>query len=300
MLATETVIFVSLCYIGVLFGIAYYGDKRADIGRSIISNPYIYALSLAVYCTAWTFYGSVGRAASAGPAFLTIYLGPTLMVTLGWLVLKKIIRISKIHRITSIADFIGSRYGKSMTLGGVVTVIAVLGIIPYISLQLKAISSSFLLIHQYPSIKPLSAPGSIGLWSDTTFYVALFLAVFATLFGTRNLEATERHEGLVAAIALESIVKLVAFMAVGTFVTFLIYDGLADLSQRAMASPELRLLMTLPEGCRCIFQLVRPHFSVHDGHRFSSPPVSGHGGGKCQRSPPEQGHLAFSPLPSGH
>ncbi len=226
MLATETVIFVSLCYIGVLFGIAYYGDKRADIGRSIISNPYIYALSLAVYCTAWTFYGSVGRAASAGPAFLTIYLGPTLMVTLGWLVLKKIVRISKIHRITSIADFIGSRYGKSMTLGGVVTVIAVLGIIPYISLQLKAISSSFLLIHQYPSLKPLSHPGSIGLWSDTTFYVALFLAVFATLFGTRNLEATERHEGLVAAIAFESIVKLVAFIAVGTFVTFFYTTGL--------------------------------------------------------------------------
>ena len=130
MLATETVIFFSLCYIGILFGVAYFGDKRADVGRSIISNPYIYALSLAVYCTAWTFYGSVGRAASDGPAYLTTYLGPTLMATLGFLVLKKIIRISKIHRITSIADFIGSRYGKSMTLGGVVTVIAVLGIIP--------------------------------------------------------------------------------------------------------------------------------------------------------------------------
>ena len=245
MLATETVIFVSLCYIGVLFGVAYYGDKRADMGKSIISNPYIYALSLAVYCTAWTFYGSVGRAASAGPAFLTIYLGPTLMATLGWLVLKKIVRISKIHRITSIADFIASRYGKSMTLGGVVTVIAVLGIIPYISLQLKAISTSFLLIHQYPSLKPLQLPGGIGIWGDTTFYVALFLAVFATLFGTRNLEATERHEGLVAAIALESIVKLVAFLAVGTFITFFIYDGLADIGRKAAASPELRLLMTL-------------------------------------------------------
>jgi Na+/proline symporter/signal transduction histidine kinase len=246
MLETETVIFVSLCYIGVLFGIAYYGDKRADIGRSIISNPYIYALSLAVYCTAWTFYGSVGRAASAGPAFLTIYLGPTLMATLGWLVLKKIIRISKIHRITSIADFIGSRYGKSMTLGGVVTVIAVLGIIPYISLQLKAISTSFTLIHQYPAVKPLSDPGSFRIWSDTTFYVALFLAVFATLFGTRNLEATERHEGLVAAIAFESIVKLVAFLAAGTFVTFFIFDGLGDIGTKALASPELRPLMTLP------------------------------------------------------
>ncbi|BBO66963.1 sodium:solute symporter [Desulfosarcina alkanivorans] len=246
MLETETVIFVSLCYIGVLFGIAYYGDKRADIGRSIISNPYIYALSLAVYCTAWTFYGSVGRAASAGPAFLTIYLGPTLMATLGWLVLKKIVRISKIHRITSIADFIGSRYGKSMTLAGVVTVIAVLGIIPYISLQLKAISTSFIMIHQYPSIKPLSYSGGFSIWSDTTFYVALFLAVFATLFGTRNLEATERHEGLVAAIALESIVKLVAFLAVGTFVTFFMFNGFGDLGQKALASPALRLLMTLP------------------------------------------------------
>jgi Na+/proline symporter/signal transduction histidine kinase len=246
MLATETVIFVSLCYIGVLFAIAYYGDKRADIGRSIISNPYIYALSLAVYCTAWTFYGSVGRAASAGPAFLTIYLGPTLMATLGWLVLKKIIRISKIHRITSIADFIGSRYGKSMTLGGVVTVIAVLGIIPYISLQLKAISSSFLLIRQYPQLRPLSHVEGITIWSDTTFYVALFLAVFATLFGTRSLEATERHEGLVAAIAFESIVKLVAFLAAGIFVTFFIYNGFHDLGSQAMASSKLRPLMTLP------------------------------------------------------
>ncbi len=247
MLATETVIFVSLCYIGALFGIAYYGDKRADTARSIISNPYIYALSLAVYCTAWTFYGSVGRAASAGPAFLTIYLGPTLMATLGWLILKKIVRISKIHRITSIADFIASRYGKSMTLGGVVTVIAVLGIVPYISLQLKAISSSFLLIRQYPSLETLPQSASIGIFSDTTFYVALFLAVFATLFGTRNLEATERHEGLVAAIALESMVKLVAFLAVGIFVTFFLYNGFADLGRRAMASPELRLLMTLPK-----------------------------------------------------
>ncbi|BBO87363.1 sensor histidine kinase [Desulfosarcina ovata] len=248
MLATETIIFVSLCYIGVLFGIAYYGDMRADAGRSIISNPYTYALSLAVYCTAWTFYGSVGRATSAGPSFLTIYLGPTLMTTLGWLVLKKIIRISKTHRITSIADFIGSRYGKSMTLGGLVTVIAVLGIVPYISLQLKAISTSFLLIHQYPSLKPYTHPVSISVLSDTTFYVALLLAIFATLFGTRNLEAAERHEGLVAAIAFESIVKLVAFLAVGIFITYFIFDGFRDIATRAMAFPELRLLMTLPEN----------------------------------------------------
>jgi Na+/proline symporter/signal transduction histidine kinase len=252
MLALETAVFVSLVYIGTLFGLAYYGDRRADAGKSIISTPYVYALSLAVYCTAWTFYGSVGRAASTGPAFLTIYLGPTLMTSLGWLVLKKIIRISKVHRITSIADFIASRYGKSMTLGGVVTVIAVLGVIPYISLQLKAISASFQLIHQYPAWQPLSQAAGISIWRDNALYVALILALFAILFGTRNLEATERHEGLVAAIALESVVKLVAFLAVGIFVVFFLYDGFADLGRQAMASPALRPLMTLSTGAGAI------------------------------------------------
>ena len=120
------------------------------MGRSITSNPYIYALSMAVYCTAWTFYGSVGRAVASGPSFLTIYIGPTLMIALGWFVLRKIIRISKTQHITSIADFIASRYGKSPTLGGVVSIIAVIGIIPYISIQLKAISNSFHLMIGQP------------------------------------------------------------------------------------------------------------------------------------------------------
>ena len=137
MLETETVIFVSLCYIGALFGIAHYGDKRATIGQSIISNPYTYALSLAVYCTAWTFYGSVGRAVAAGPTFLTIYIGPTLMIALGWFVLRKIIRISKVQRITSIADFIASRYGKSPVLGGAVTIIAVAGVTEAITVGIR-------------------------------------------------------------------------------------------------------------------------------------------------------------------
>ena len=140
MLEDWAILLLSLGYLGVLFGIAYFGDRRADTGRSIISNPYVYTLSIAVYCTAWTFYGSVGRAASTGVGFLPIYLGPTLMAALWWFVLRKIIRIAKIHRVTSIADFIGSRYGKSSLLGGLVTIIAVVGIMPYISLQLKAIS----------------------------------------------------------------------------------------------------------------------------------------------------------------
>ena len=137
-------------YVSLLFAIAYYGDRRSDTNRSLIANPFIYALSIAVYCTAWTFYGSVGRAATSGVGFLPIYLGPTLMFTLGWVVLRKIIRISKVHHITSIADFVSSRYGKSHMLGGLVTVIAVIGIIPYISLQLKAVAASFNVLLHYP------------------------------------------------------------------------------------------------------------------------------------------------------
>ncbi len=152
MLQGWAIISVAFAYLGVLFAIAYYADKRADAGHSIIANPYIYALSLAVYATAWTFYGSVGRAASDGVGFLPIYIGPTLMIVLWWIVMRKVIRISKVNLITSLADFIASRYGKSALLGGLVTIIAVVRIIPYISLQLKAISASFTIFLQYPEI----------------------------------------------------------------------------------------------------------------------------------------------------
>lgn len=229
MLQGWVILVVSFAYLGVLFALAYYGDKRADLGRSIISNPYIYALSLAVYCTSWTFYGSVGRAANTGIGFLPIYLGPTLMAILWWLVLRKIIRISKTYRITSIADFVASRYGKSTLLGGLVTVIAVVGIIPYIALQLKAVSNSFTILLQYPDIVMPAALEAVPMLQDTTLYVALLLAVFTILFGTRHLDATERHEGMVAAIAFESVVKLLAFLAVGVFVTFGLYNGFGDI-----------------------------------------------------------------------
>ncbi len=248
MLETGTILFVSFLYMGLLFAIAYYGDRRADAGRSIISNPYIYALSMAVYCTAWTFYGSVGRAADAGLGFLPVYIGPTLAATLGWLVLRKIIRISKVHRITSIADFIASRYGKSTTLAAMVTVIAALGIVPYIALQLKAVSTSYLIVRGYPDITMPGVSTGFPVFSDTAFYVALILALFAVLFGTRHLDATERHEGLVAAIAFESVVKLAAFFAVGIFVTYGIYDGFGDLIGRAARMPALNSRLTLGGG----------------------------------------------------
>ena len=247
MLQGWVIVTVSFAYLGVLFAIAYYGDKRADAGRSIIANPTIYALSLAVYCTTWTFYGSVGRAASTGIGFLPIYLGPTLMAGLWWFVMLKIIRISKVNRITSIADFVASRYGKSQMLGGLVTVIAVIGIIPYISLQLKAVSNSFTILLHYPEIVMPAKAGAQPLLQDSALYIAMILAAFTVLFGTRHLDATERHEGMVAAIAFESLVKLLAFLAVGAFVTFGIYDGFGDIFDRAEAVPRLKALMTVAD-----------------------------------------------------
>nr|WP_290665343.1 sensor histidine kinase [Ardenticatena sp.] len=236
----------SLTYISILFAIAYYGDQQAERGRSLVDNPYIYALSLAVYCTAWTFYGSVGRAAINGADFLPTYLGPTLMAALWWFVLRKIIRISKTQRITSIADFIASRYGKSTLLGGLVTIIAVLGITPYISLQLKAVSVSFTLLWHYPTLT-LPELETIPLLRDTGFYVASMMSLFAILFGTRHLDVTEHHEGLVLAIAFESVVKLVAFLLVGIFVTFGLFGGPGNLFQAAAEHAELRALFTFPD-----------------------------------------------------
>ncbi|MCC6531949.1 MAG: histidine kinase [Burkholderiales bacterium] len=244
MLQGWVIVLTSFAYLCLLFAIAFYGDRRADRGRSIIANPYIYSLSLAVYATAWTFYGSVGRAAADGIGFLPIYLGPTLMAVLWWMCLRKIIRISKVNRITSLADFVASRYGKSALLAGLVTVIAVLGILPYISLQLKAISNSFTILVQYPAIEMPDKQRSVAVLQDTAFYVAMILAGFTIAFGTRELDAAERHEGMVAAVAFESLVKLLAFVAVGAFVTFGMFDGLADLFTRARADPRIEPLMT--------------------------------------------------------
>ncbi|HVS54981.1 MAG TPA: sensor histidine kinase [Casimicrobiaceae bacterium] len=248
MLHETAIVLTAFVYLGVLFAIAYYADERADAGRSVIASPYIYSLSLAVYATAWTFYGSVGRAASDGVGFLPIYIGPTLMIALWWVVLRKILRISKQNRITSLADFISSRYGKSALLGGLVTVIAVIGILPYISLQLKAVSNSFMILVQYPEIVMPAKIGVLATRQDTALWVALILAAFTIAFGTRHLDAAEHHQGMVAAIAFESLVKLLAFLAVGVFVTFGIYDGFGDLFGRVAAAPKLRAMLTPLEG----------------------------------------------------
>jgi Na+/proline symporter/signal transduction histidine kinase len=246
MLSGWIVLATSLGYLLALFALAYYGDRRAadPSGQHLVSNPYVFSLSIAIYCTSWTYYGSVGRAATSGFGFLPIYLGPTIVFTLGWFVLRKILRICKTQRITSIADFIASRYGKSQLIGSLVTIIAVVGIVPYIALQLKAVSMSFGVV----LAKDHDVLATALTADNMAFVVTLVLAAFAVLFGTRHIEATEHHAGMVVAIAAESVVKIVAFLAVGLFVTYGLFDGFGDIFTRAAADPEIAKLLTMEKS----------------------------------------------------
>jgi Na+/proline symporter/CheY-like chemotaxis protein/PAS domain-containing protein len=223
MLDTWVMILISLTYVGLLFAIAYYGDNRPKNSRERLSQPVIYSLSLAVYCTSWTFYGAVSRAAN-GWEFLSIYLGPILLFVFGWGLVYKIILIAKQENLTTIADFIASRYGKSRSVAIVITVMATLGILPYIALQLKAVAQSFDIM---ASASPTLQLGS----SNTALVVAMCMAAFAILFGTRQIDTSEHHQGMVLAIAFESVVKLIAFVAVGLFVVFEVFDGIGELNQ---------------------------------------------------------------------
>lgn len=228
----------ALGYLILLSLIAWMAERSRKNGRSLINNGYVYALSMAVYCTAWTYYGSVGRAATNGMEFFTIYLGPTIMCAVFWPVLRKIIRICRTQRINSMADLISTRYGKNFSLAVIVTICCVLGVIPYIALQLKAISTSFDLLAG-------SNDSSSFLWKDSTFYGTLLLTVFILFFGTRSIDASEKHEGLVAAIAFESIIKLIAFLAAGLFICYGIFGGVTDIFQQASGKESLEKLFVL-------------------------------------------------------
>jgi Na+/proline symporter len=221
---------IALAYLGVLFAIAWIGDRWAAAGRQPVPRPLIYSLSLAVYCTSWAFYGTVGQSARLGWPFPPTYVGTILLFLLIPALLAKLISVSRRERITSVADFIAARYGRDRTLAVAVTLIATCGIIPYIALQLKAIDLTF------NTLTAASGGAAVG---DTAIYVAATLALFAILFGTRHVDATEHHPGMMLAVAFESVVKLIAFVAVGLFVTFGLFDGFGDIARQAAALPEL-------------------------------------------------------------
>src|SRR6202167_2690796 len=236
MLQGWVVVVIALAYIGLLFLVASYGD-RMRIARGASSRLLIYPLSLAIYCTSWTFFGSVGLASRAGADFLAIYIGPMLMLGLGFPLLVRIARLAKAQNITSIADFIAARYGKSQAVAAAVALIAIVGMIPYIALQLKAVSSSVgTILAQAGTVQQM--PG------DTALFVAFLMAAFAVLFGTRHTDATEHQDGLMLAIATESIVKLMAFLAVGIFVTFVMFHGPLALFARALEQPHTAAVLT--------------------------------------------------------
>jgi Na+/proline symporter/signal transduction histidine kinase/CheY-like chemotaxis protein len=240
MLQGWVVVVIALAYIGLLFLVASYGDRVRALARGTSSRLLIYPLSLAIYCTSWTFFGSVGLASRTGFDFLTIYIGPMLMVGLAFPLIIRIVRLAKGQNITSIADFIAARYGKSQAVAATVALIAIIGMIPYIALQLKAVSSSV------STILAEASPGGTvqPLLGDIALFVALAMATFAVLFGTRHIDATEHQDGLMLAIATESIIKLMAFLAVGVFVTFVMFHGPFALFARVLEQPHTAAVLT--------------------------------------------------------
>ncbi|WP_116131149.1 ATP-binding protein [Tropicimonas sp. IMCC34043] len=232
-MAFNVLLLISLTYVAFLFLVAAMADAHARrVGGGWLRRPLVYTLSLSVYCTAWTFYGAVGYAARSGLEYLTIYLGPTLVFVGWWLLLRKLVRVGQAQRITSIADMISSRYGKSNWLGVLVTTLAVVGTTPYIALQLQSVTLAF----------GVFASGEDELWSpanpaSTGLWVAGGLALFTILFGTRNLNSNEQHHGVVMAIAVEAVVKLAALLSVGIFVVWGLADGPVDILARIEQSP---------------------------------------------------------------
>ncbi|MDR7032225.1 sensor histidine kinase [Mesorhizobium sp. BE184] len=216
------VVFVCITYVAILFAVAFAGDSRARKNPAgLLSSPLVYTLSISIYCSSWTFFGSVGSAAKNGLEFLTIYLGPTIVFAGWWLFLRKLVTVGRVHHTTSIADFISARFGKSPVLGALITILALVAITPYIALQLKALTASFQVI-TYPAGAVVAASRPLEPDFAVAFWLAAGLCLFSIVFGVRNIDVNERHHGVIAAIAVEALVKLVAFMAVGLWVFFVL------------------------------------------------------------------------------
>lgn len=246
------IVALGIAYVGVLFGIAWTGDRMIRSRKGGEGRPVIYALSLGVYCTSWTFFGSVGLAASTGYNFIPVYIGPILMFVFGYPLILRIVRLSKSQNITSISDFLAARYGKSQAVAAIVTLVAVAGTLPYIALQLKAvvISTDALLVgtshttSEWITAVPTALASQAA--SETALIAAISLATFAVLFGTRHIDATEHQDGLMLAVAAESLVKLAAFLAVGIFVLVSVFGGIDGFAERARESTEIQATFDRP------------------------------------------------------
>jgi len=240
MIGPHLALAVMILYLLLLFFIARFADQKKRMGKSIVANPYVYALSLCVYVSAWTFYGSIGKAATQGLEFLPIYLGPIMAMTIGWIVIRKMIRVSKENRLTSISDFISFRYGRSYAIGAVIAILCLIMVTPYVALQLIAISTSL-------SALSGSEIMFFGVNVESKLVVAALLGAFAAMFGARHLDPMERHDGLMAVVAFESLVKIVAFLFVGFYVTYGVFSGYGDIMSRmgelVAKSPEYGSLM---------------------------------------------------------
>lgn len=246
---------ILLLYLGLLFFIAQWAERKGN--SKWTNNPYVYSLSLAVYCTTWTYYGSIGVAANSGLNFIPIYLGPVIAFPAWIIILRRIIRISRVNKISSIADFISLRYGNSRFLGALVTIISLIAILPYIGLQLKAISETFHIVTQSEETN--------NVFLDTSTYVAIVLAVFASFYGTRYVDASEKRKGIVTAVAMESVLKLFFFIILGLYVTFYVFDGFDAIYAKAslMESFEERnTVHGLEGGMNWMMLIILSFFSI--------------------------------------
>ncbi len=256
-MSNYVLILIIVVYLALLFFLAYWAEKQHR--GKLVNNPYVYVLSLAIYCTAWTYYGSVGIASRSGISFLAIYLGPVIALPLWIVLMRKIIRISKQHKISSIADFVSLRYGNNRLLGALVTLACLLAVIPYVSLQLKAVSETFALVSDENSYV------STGIWDDSTFYIALLIAIFVAFFGTQSTDASQGKRGIMATVAFESVLKLVFFLVIGIFVVYVLFDGTTDLYQKASLTENFKQLSSfggLENGFNWMFTICLSFFAI--------------------------------------
>lgn len=247
------IVVLAIGYVGALFAVAWFGD-RTSVPKAAHhtaagpptskARPLLYALSLGVFCTSWTFFGSVGLAATTGFDFIPVYIGAILMFALGWRVIRRVIRLSKAQNLTSIADFLAARYGKSQAVSAIVTIVAVVGTLPYIALQLKAVVTSTEVLLGETVFVPIKLP-EVGIL-ETSFVVAVILAVFSVLFGTRHIDTTEHQSGLMLAVAAESVLKLAAFLIVGIYVIYAVFGGFEGFASRTWITPQIKAVFGRP------------------------------------------------------